>query len=299
MARLSNQQIGFVGLGLMGAPMAHNLLTAGAKLTVFNRSSDKMAPLVEAGAVAAKDLEDLSHQVEAGIIIVCVTDTAALEHVISGSHNTPGLADTVAKGALVIDMGTSQANITRQLAVEIEKRGADFIDAPVSGGEIGAKDGNLTIMAGGHEHLIEHAGPIFEILGKSWTHIGPIGSGQVAKTANQLIVGATLVAVAEGLAVAKRAGADPAKVREALLGGFAQSRVLELHGQRMLDQDFEPGGRAFTQLKDLNDALALARQSDIELPNLEQVTELWRQLVEKGHGGLDQAGIYRLIDPDS
>lgn len=289
MTDISTKKIGIIGLGLMGGHMARNLLAAGVSLIVHNRSSEKMAPLVAQGARSADDPAGVAQMVGAGIIVICVNDTAALQVVFQG------LLPALEPGTLVIDMGTSKVADTRGLATDVEQRGCQLVDAPVSGGEIGAKAGTLTIMAGGDDKAIARAAPVFEVLGSAWTHIGPVGCGQVAKAANQLIVGQTLVAVAEALALAQAAGASQDKVREALLGGFAASRILEVHGQRMIDGAFEPGGRAETQLKDLMQTRELAEQAHVQLPGLERTTQLWQQMVDNGWEGLDQAGIYKLI----
>lgn len=298
MSDLAGRRIGVVGLGLMGAPMARNLMTAGAALVVHNRSPKNMGPLVADGAEGADNPAEVAASTAGGIIVVCVTDTAALEAVIRGGEGgrATGLLSALAPGTLVIDMGTSDVAATRALAAEVEAAGGRYIDAPVSGGEIGAQAGTLAIMAGGADEDIARARALFEVLGDSITHIGPVGTGQVAKAANQAIVAMTLDAVAEGLTLAKAAGADPARVREALLGGFAASRILEVHGQRMIDRSFAPGGRAGIQLKDIRQALALAEEAGLALPGLRLAGDLWAEMVARGWGELDQAGIVRLIE---
>jgi len=295
MTDISAEKIGMIGLGLMGGHMARNLLAAGAKLAVHNRSPEKMTPFVADGAARADDPAGVAVGVEAGIIVICVNDTDALQAVFEGGEDGRGLLAALRPGTLVIDMGTSKVNVTRVLAGLVEQQNCHLVDAPVSGGEIGAKAGTLSIMAGGSDEAIARAAPVFDVLGGSWTHIGPVGAGQVAKAANQLIVGQTLVAVAEALALAQAAGARQDKVREALLGGFASSRILEVHGQRMIEGMFDPGGRAETQLKDLVQTIELAEQSGVVLPGLERTTQLWQKMVDKGWAGLDQAGIYKLI----
>jgi 3-hydroxyisobutyrate dehydrogenase-like beta-hydroxyacid dehydrogenase len=295
MRDISAGNIGVIGLGLMGGHMARNLLTAGAKLTVHNRSPEKMTPFVADGAERAVDPAGVADAVGAGIIIICVNDTDSLQVVFEGADDGRGLRAALKPGTLVIDMGTSKVKVTRVLAGLVKQQDCHLVDAPVSGGEIGAKAGTLSIMAGGSDEAIARAAPVFDVLGGSWTHIGPVGAGQVAKAANQLIVGQTLVAVAEALALVDAAGASRDKVREALLGGFASSRILEVHGQRMIDGQFDPGGRAETQLKDLVQTIELAEQAHVILPGLERTTELWQQMVDKGWAGLDQAGIYKLI----
>ena len=193
-------------------------------------------------------------------------------------------------------MGTTKVRETRQWAEEIEKLGGVFIDAPVSGGLVGAEEGSLSIMVGASTESLSLVRPVFEVLGKNITHIGEVGAGQVAKTANQSIVGITLAAVAEGLTLAKKAGVDPAKVRLALQGGFAESRVLDLHGGRMVERMFEPGGPARVQLKDLNQAIELADQVGLKTPSVRNAQTLWKKMVDNGWGELDQAGIIRVIE---
>ena len=283
------EKIGFIGLGLMGAPMAHNIFRSDANLVVYNRTPAKADSLTENGAVLATSPADLAHRVGSGIIVICVSDTPSLETALSGEN---GVISGLAEGALVIDMGTSGVSATKRLAEAIQRAGARYIDAPVSGGEVGAKEGTLSIMVGGDERDLARAEPVFRILGKATTHVGPVGSGQAAKAANQVIVGATVAIVAEALLLAKEAGADMAAVREALSGGFAGSRILELHGQRMIDGSFAPGARASTQLKDMRQAADLAEECGLSLPLLAKARDLWVEMVASGRGELDQAGFF-------
>lgn len=287
---LSQTKTGFIGLGLMGAPMAKNLLDAGAQLTVFNRTRAKCEPLEALGASIADSPQAVAQQTEGGIIILCVSDTPSMEAAILGEQ---GILSSLAAGTLVIDMGTSEVSVTRRIAVEVEKAGGRFIDAPVSGGETGAQTGTLSIMAGGSEADIARAKPVFDALGKALTHIGPVGTGQAAKAANQAIVGATVSIIAESMLLAQAAGADIARVREALLGGFAGSRILDLHGQRMIDEAFEPGARATTQLKDMRQAVDLADEIGLSLPLIQKTRDLWAEMVDDGFGGLDQSGYFK------
>lgn len=279
-------KIGFVGLGLMGEPMARNLLNAGAQLHVFNRTASKADRLVADGATLSRSVKDLAKACTGGIIIICVSDTPAMVSTVD-SMIQHELADT-----LIIDMGTSEVSATKDAAEKLTARGGSFVDAPVSGGAIGAQDGTLSIMTGGSAQDICRAAPVFDILGSAATHIGPIGAGQVAKAANQAIVGATLSIVAESLLLVESAGADPAKAREALLSGFAGSRILDLHGQRMIDRRFEPGGRAKTQSKDLRQAVDLAVSLGIDLPFLTKCRDLWGDMETQGMGDLDQSGYF-------
>ena len=288
---LSGHIVGFIGLGLMGRPMSTNLHAAGAEVIIHNRSRAVVDALAAEGLSPAHSPREVAEC--APVVIVMATDTRAVEQIVN-AHD--GIANGIAPGGLVIDMGTTAVEATRALAQTIESRGAHYVDAPVSGGEIGAKAGTLTIMAGGSQEAISRAMPCFEVMGASVTHVGDAGAGQIAKAANQVIVGLTIGAVAEALALAKRAGADPAKVREALLGGFAASRILEVHGQRMIDGAFTPGGKATTQRKDLQQALDLAASIGLELPATTLSRDLYDRLIASGGGDLDHSGLYTVID---
>jgi 3-hydroxyisobutyrate dehydrogenase-like beta-hydroxyacid dehydrogenase len=243
---------------------------------------------MDQGAHYAASPRELATQVSAGIIIICVTDSQALEQVMLGSQ---GLLAGLRPGSLVIDMGTSRFDLTHTLAQQVMELGAHFIDAPVSGGQVGAQQGTLSIMVGGDKEQLLRAQPLFDVVGQKTTHVGGIGCGQLAKAANQMIVGATLNIVAEALFLAQQNGADPAQVRAALAGGFADSKILQVHGQRMVDEVYTPGARATTQLKDLQQAHDLALQSNLQLPLNERCLEQWQAMVDSGLGKLDQAGI--------
>ena len=288
---LSGHVVGFIGLGLMGRPMSMNLHAAGAEVVIHNRSRAVVDALAAEGLSPARSPREVAQR--APVVIVMATDTPAVEQIVSGND---GIASGIAPDALVIDMGTTAVAATRALAKTIEARGAHYVDAPVSGGEIGAKAGTLTIMAGGSEAAVARAMPYFQVMGASTTRVGDVGAGQIAKAANQVIVGLTIGAVAEALALAKRAGADPAKVREALQGGFAASRILEVHGQRMIDGAFTPGGKATTQRKDLQQALDLASSIGLDLPATALTRDLYDRLIATGGGDLDHSGLYTVID---
>ncbi len=283
--------VGFVGLGLMGRPMARNLARAGAALVVHSRSPGPVAALAAEGLDPAPVPVAGPAEVaaRAGTVILMLPDTAAVEAVAAD------LAPALRPGHLVIDMGTTAVAETRRLAEAARARGAEWVDAPVSGGTVAAEAAALTIMAGGTEGAFARALPLFRALGRRVTHVGAVGAGQVAKTANQVIVGLTIGAVAEALALAGAAGVDPARVREAIRGGFAESRILELHGARMVSGDFTPGARVATQAKDLRQAEALAADCGIALPALGLALELFEMLEEQGDGGLDHAALYRLF----
>ena len=293
MGLLDDTKIGFIGLGLMGRPMARNLKRAGATMIVHNRSQAPMDELAAEGRDTASTPADAANPAE--IIITMLTDTPAVQAVFAGAN---GILDGIRPGDLVIDMSTTKAPVTRELAARLVALGANFIDAPVSGGTIGAEQGSLIIMAGGDEAAIKRAMPIFDVLGSRTTHVGNVGAGQVAKAANQVIVGLTIGAVAEALALARRAGVDPGKVRDALAGGFADSRILEVHGLRMVENKFTPGARATVQRKDMNQALELAAELGIELPATALGRDLYDKLIDAGHGELDHAALIKVIDPD-
>ena len=288
-----NDKVGFIGLGLMGMPMARNLLKAGVDLTVYNRSAEKMRVLSEMGAKTATSPAQIAQNIGSGIIIICVSDTSAVESVVLGAD---GLSKTLASHTLIIDMGTTAIPVTQKLAKQITNQNAAFVDAPVSGGELGAQEGTLSIMAGGQNSDIERARPLFEVMGKSLMHIGPLGSGQVAKSANQMIVGVTVAAVAEALFLAEKSGVDPSVIRQALLGGFAQSRVLDLHGQRMIEKAFTPGAKASTQLKDLKQSAEYVDSLGIKLPVFTETKTRWQEMVDQGFGDVDQSGFYTYIE---
>jgi 3-hydroxyisobutyrate dehydrogenase-like beta-hydroxyacid dehydrogenase len=285
MNTLDGQTIGFIGLGLMGKPMARNLKAAGAKMIVNNRSQGVVEELVAEGMTTG----DIT---KADTVILMLPDTPTVETIIRD------LLDGLRPGTLVIDMGTTKVIATRGFAEDVEAAGGVYIDAPVSGGSVGATSGTLSIMVGGTGAAIARAQPIFDVLGRRTTHVGPIGTGQIAKAANQVIVGLNIGAVAEALTLAKKAGADPARVREALGGGFADSRILELHGQRMIDGAFQPGGKCTTQRKDMDQALELAAELGFEMPATALSRDLYDTVIDAGHGDLDHSALIKAIDPD-
>ncbi len=293
MPTLEGKTIGFIGLGLMGKPMARNLKRAGADVVVHNRSQAPMEELAAEGMrVAATPAETA---MRSDTVITMLTDTPALEKVIAGKS---GILEAAGPDTLVIDMSTAKMLTTKELAARIKKCGGAYVDAPVSGGTMGAKQGTMSIMAGGDESALARAMPILKVLGGKVTHVGGIGAGQVVKAANQVIVGLTICAVAEALVLAKHAGVDPAKVRKALGGGFADSKILEVHGQRMIEDSFLPGARSTVQRKDMDQALELAATLGIELPATSLSRDLYDNLIAMGHGDLDHAALIKAIDPD-
>lgn len=286
---LSGRHIGVIGLGLMGRPMARNLHAAGASVSAWNRSAAPANALAAEGLNRATTPRAIAETCE--IIILMVADTAAVGAVLDGPD---GILAGLRPGCLIIDMGTTAVSPTRAFAARVNDAGATWVDAPVSGGEVGARDATLTIMAGGSTADISRAMPVLQVLGRHITHVGTVGSGQVAKAANQMIVGLTIGAVSEAMALAKAAGVEPARLREALMGGFAASRILDLHGQRMADNAFTPGGKATTQRKDLDQALQLAGEVGLEIPSTHLCRDLYDKLIAEGHGDLDHSALYLL-----
>jgi 3-hydroxyisobutyrate dehydrogenase-like beta-hydroxyacid dehydrogenase len=285
--------VGFIGTGLMGQAMAAQLINAGFNLCTHSRTAHKAEPLIALGASYAHSPAELAHKIQGGMVVVCVTDSPALEQVVNGPQ---GLLNRLAKGSLIIDMGTSHYDLTLSLAQQAQHQHIHYVDAPVSGGQVGAQQGSLSIMAGGDFSQIQRAQGLFDAMGHKTTHVGNVGCGQLAKAANQMIVGATLNIVAEALFLAQQNGADPAKVRDALSGGFADSKILQVHGQRMVEQSYTPGARATTQLKDLQQAQDLAQQSNLKLPLNETSLNQWQGMVDAGLGNLDQAGILAWVE---
>ena len=276
-------KIAFLGIGLMGAPMTSNLLNAGYPMTLWNRTASKCEPFVGKATIAESPAAAVA---EADIVITMLENSQVVEEVMVAQ----GAVEVLKAGALVIDMSSVQPSLARRHAGLVAEQGAGYVDAPVSGGTLGAVEARLSIMAGGSEADVERARPIFEVLGKC-TRIGPVGAGQLAKLANQAIVGITIGAVSEALLLAARGGADPAAVREALMGGFAGSRILELHGQRMIDRDFAPGAPARIQLKDMRMILDEARAEELTLPLAQQVHNGYQSLVANGHSDVDHSGL--------
>lgn len=284
-------KVGFVGLGIMGRPMALNLRRAGHALWVHGRRPVTMEVLVEAGARACASAAEVAASAE--IIFIMVSDTPDVEHIVFGEH---GLLQRPQPGQVVVDMSTISPAATRRVAQELEARGVEMLDAPVSGGEAGAINATLSIMVGGKEPVFRRVKPLFEALGKNIVHVGGNGAGQVAKACNQIVAAVTIEAVAEALTFARRCGVDPAKVREALMGGFAGSRILEVHGQRMLDRDFKPGFTARLHQKDLRIVTENAHQLGLALPAAALVAQHLNALMGSGEGDLDSAAIVKVVE---
>ncbi len=283
------ERIGFIGLGIMGMPMARNLLKAGYRLVVYNRSRGKVEELAHEGATPASSPGEVAEGSD--VVITMLPDSPDVEAVVFGGG---GVIEGVRPGCLFIDMSTVAPATAQRVYEALKEKGADALDAPVSGGEIGAKEGALSIMVGGSEAAFERARPIFEVLGKNIVHVGGPGAGQVTKACNQLVVALTIQAVSEALTLAKKAGVDPGKVREALLGGFAQSRILDVHGQRILEGNFQPGFKLRLHRKDLGIALRTGNEVGLPLFATAQAAEAMNALLAQGKGELDHSAIATL-----
>ncbi|MEO1989901.1 MAG: 2-hydroxy-3-oxopropionate reductase [Martelella sp.] len=283
-------KIGFIGLGLMGRPMAAHLIDAGHDLYI-NRVKPVSEFLVEKGATTCDTPKAVAEATD--IIITIVPDTPDVEAVLFGEN---GVADGLSEGKMVIDMSSISPVETKAFAERIAAKGCGYLDAPVSGGEVGAKNAALTIMVGGSDADFERGRPLFEAMGKTITHVGPVGDGQTAKVANQIIVGLTIEAVAEGLLFAKKAGADPAKVREALMGGFAGSTIMKVHGERMIERTFDPGFRIRLHRKDMALAVNAARDIGLALPNAAATEQLMNAAIARGDGDKDHSALIRTLE---
>jgi 2-hydroxy-3-oxopropionate reductase len=283
-------KIGFIGLGIMGSPMAKNLQIGGHQLYVHTVGPVPEA-LVAGGAIICPSGKDVAQS--ADIVIIMVPDTPDVEKVLFSAN---GVAEGISAGKVVVDMSSISPIDTKVFAERIRALGADYLDAPVSGGEVGAKAASLTIMVGGSEAVFNRVKPLFELMGKNITLVGSNGDGQTCKVANQIIVALTIEAVGEALLLASKAGADPAKVRHALMGGFASSRVLEVHGERMVKRNFKPGFRIELHQKDLNLALSTARKIGLSLPNTATCQELFNSCVAHGGKSWDHSGMVYALE---
>ncbi len=285
-------RIGFIGLGIMGKPMALNLRRAGFSVIVHSRSRGPVEELVAVGATDAGSPKAAAQQGD--IIITMLPDSPQVREVVLGPN---GLIEGARKGQIFVDMSTISPLVTREIAEALSPKGISALDAPVSGGQKGATDATLSIMVGGPRATFDRVLPVFQAMGKNIVHIGDApGAGQVAKACNQIIVGTTIMAVAEALTLARKAGVNVAKVREALLGGFAQSRVLDQHGQRILDHNFAPGFRVRLHQKDLGIALAAGKAYEVPLFATALVHEAMGSLVAQGHADLDHSALARFVE---
>jgi 2-hydroxy-3-oxopropionate reductase len=282
--------LGFIGLGIMGKPMAGRLIAAGHDVYLHSRSGVPRE-LTEKGGRPCANAKEVAQKAE--ILFIMVPDTIDVEKVLFGAN---GVSEGLSRGKVVVDMSSISPIETKAFAKRVDEMGCDYLDAPVSGGEIGAKSGTLTIMVGGKEEVFNRVSPFFQLMGKNITLIGANGDGQACKVANQIIVALNLEAVAEGLLFAVKAGADPVRVRQALLGGFASSRVLEVHGERMIQRNFQPGFRVELHQKDLNLALGGARALGLSLPNTATVQQLFSSCVAHGGAAWDHSALVKVLE---
>ncbi|MCU0548463.1 MAG: 2-hydroxy-3-oxopropionate reductase [Leptolyngbya sp. Prado105] len=282
------ERLGFIGLGIMGKPMVRNLLKAGYSVTVFNRSQSSIAELAQDGATPATSAQQVAEQSD--IVITCLPDSPDVEAVVQA------MLEELRSGMLFIDMSTIAAATSKKIYTELKTHGVQALDAPVSGGDIGAQQGTLSIMVGGDHEAFDRALPVLQAMGKNIVYMGGSGAGQITKACNQIVVAMTVQAVAEALTLAKKSGVDVAKVRDALLGGFAQSRVLEVHGKRILEGSFQPGFKLDLHRKDMNLVLQTGREVGVPLLGSAQVTMLMDSLIAQGKGDLDNAAIALLYE---
>jgi 2-hydroxy-3-oxopropionate reductase len=283
-------ELGFVGLGIMGRPMALNLTKGGHRLHLFSRSGVP-EELVRAGGSACASGREVAQHAE--VVFSMVPDTPDVERVLFGPN---GVAAGLSAGKAFVDMSSISPIATRELAARVNALGAEYVDAPVSGGDVGARAATLTIMVGASEAAFARVRPLLELLGKNVTHVGPVGAGQTAKVANQIVVALTIEAVGEALLFAAKAGVDPAKVRQALLGGFASSRVLEVHGQRMIERNFEPGARVELHQKDLENAIQGARAMGLALPGTANAQQLFNAVKAMGGARWDHSAMVKALE---
>ena len=287
-------KIGFLGLGIMGRPMALNLQKGGHEVTVWARRAESMQPLLDAGAKGAASPAAVAAEVD--VVISMVADAPDVEQVMLGENGASRGAKDRHAGLVAVDMSTIAPAAARAIGEKLKAAGIEFLDAPVSGGEVGAIAGTLSIMVGGGDAAFAKARPAFDCMGKNVVHVGPSGAGQVAKAANQILTGVGVLAVAEALNFAKKAGADPARVREALMGGFANSKILENHGQRMLDRNFKPGFKSWMHQKDLNIVMKTAHELGLMLPTAAATTQMFNAMVGNGHGEEDSIAVLKLLE---
>ncbi|OCW83053.1 6-phosphogluconate dehydrogenase [Pelagibacteraceae bacterium GOM-A3] len=283
------QNIGFIGTGLMGFPMAKNILKAGYKVRAFNRSKNKAEPLKDFGAEISNSIRELVK--ESHVVITMLTNDDAVNEVLGSDE----FLNNLKPNSTVIDMSSVKQTTAVNHGKNLKSRKINYLDAPVSGGTIGAEEASLAIMIGGEQIVFESVKDILKSMGNP-TLVGPIGCGQVSKLANQIIVGLAIGAVAEAVTLCEKAGADPNKMIKALSGGWADSKVLRLHGKRMIDKDFSPKGKTSSQLKDMNNILECANNYNTQLPISNLVKEMYKSLVENGHGETDHSSLYKEIE---
>ena len=283
------KNIGFIGIGLMGLPMAKNILKAGYNLKAFNRTKSKAEPLKEYGAKITNTIQDLVK--ECDIVITMLTEDISVDDVMNSSE----FLENLKSKAIVIDMSSVKPSTATKHGNNLKIKNINYLDAPVSGGTNGAEEASLAIMVGGDQKVFDKAFDVLKTMGNP-TLVGPVGSGQVSKLANQIIVGLTIGAVAEAITLCEKAGADPNKMIKALSGGWADSKILQTHGKRMIEKDFTPKGRTYTHLKDMNNILDCANSYNTHLPISNLVKEMYKTLVENGHGETDHSSLYKEIE---
>jgi 2-hydroxy-3-oxopropionate reductase len=283
------KNIGFIGIGLMGFPMAKNLLKSGYNLKAFNRSQDKADRLKEFGAEISISIKDVV--ANSDVIITMLTDDAAVEKVMGSDE----FISNIKEGATVIDMSSVNPVITKKYSMNLKKKNINYLDAPVSGGTIGAEEASLAIMVGGDEETFKESYDLLKILGNP-TLVGPVSSGQISKLANQIIVGVTIGAVAEAVTLCEKSGTNPNKMIEALSGGWADSKILQTHGKRMINKDFTPKGKTTTQLKDMTNIINAGKAAETHLPISSLVKEMYKDLVADGQGNTDHSSLYKAIE---
>jgi 3-hydroxyisobutyrate dehydrogenase-like beta-hydroxyacid dehydrogenase len=288
-----HHSVGFIGLGVMGRPMATRIVDADHALVVHSRSPGPVAALASIGAQTADNAAEVARRSD--MVFVMVPSTADAELVIDGPG---GILQGARAGSVIIDMGSHHPSAMHDLAARCRAAGVEFLDAPVSGGEIGARDGTLVSMVGGEVESLEKVRPVLAAMCRVVVHVGAVGAGMLAKACNQLVVGSTIQAVAEALTLARAGGVDPARVRAAMLGGFAASRVLEVHGQRMLERDFEPGGRVISHAKDAETIINIAHGLGVALPGFTPVAAAFDRLLAAGAGDLDHSALVLLLEDD-
>jgi len=285
------KNIGFIGVGIMGEPMCRNLLKAGYTLSIYDIRTEALDRLAAEGAKKVLSAGEASK--DAALIITMLPEDDVVEEAVLGRE---GAVQSLREGSIVVDMSTISPVTVKHIAAELEERNIEMLDAPVSGGDVGAREATLSIMVGGKKEVFEKVLPVFKKLGQNVSYVGSHGAGQVAKAANQIIVALTIEAVAEALIFAKKSGVDPAKVRKALLGGFAQSRVLELHGQRMLDRNFSPGGKVRLHKKDTEIAMTMAKELGMYLPGTALVSHLWNAVAAQGGLDWDHSSMIKVLE---
>jgi 2-hydroxy-3-oxopropionate reductase len=284
-------RVGFIGLGIMGKPMARNLMEADYELTVFNRSPEKAEELGKEGASVASSPAEVAQRSDT--VITMLPDSPDVRNVVAGES---GLLEGIEEGSLLVDMSTISPVVTEELAEKVRESGASMLDAPVSGGDVGAIEGTLSIMVGGSQEDFKRAKPLFEVMAKTVTHVGPTGAGQLVKAANQVVVALTIEAVSEALVLGSRGGVAPEKILEVLSGGLAGNKVMEVKREKFLEHDFEPGGKVKFHRKDLRIALAAGREYGVVLPATAVVSQLFEALMARGRGGWDHSSLLTVIE---